>query len=79
VAWTTQFVPPNLQELLARHLDESAQWYEVSSRLSVSSYDIEDYDKAVVNAKLMRRIFRTGTAMFYVWKEGGCLREQRLF
>ena len=79
VAWTTKFVPPDLQEFLEEHLPDQAQWYEVRAGTSVSSYEIGDYDKAVLNAKLMRRIFPSSTAMFYIWKETGILHEEQMF
>jgi len=78
MAWMTKFIPPNISELLERHLPDNAQWYEVRNGLSVAAYTIEDYDKALLNARHIIKTFPTA-AVFYIWKQGGSMHEQRMF
>ena len=79
MTWMSQFVPPNLKELLEKHLPNGAQWYETRSGNAVAAYAIEDYDEAILNARHMMKISPGVTSVFYVWKESGSLCEQRMF
>jgi hypothetical protein len=72
-------VPPNIKELLERYLEDGAQWYEIRSGFLLYAYDIEDYDKALLNAKHIAKIFPGITSFIYVWKESGRIQEERLF
>ena len=74
----SKWLPPGFQDLLARTLPEGTQWYELRAVLQCVSYEIQEFDTALVTTKCMKGI-SPSSGLYYCWVEDSELHEDQVY